>query len=112
MNNVEKGNELIRKYKFGNRISPVVNDRMYDAVLEMAEWKDEEFSIERKVLIEKIDSLKEQRAALRASNEKFRKEFLDKACEWLSQELIYPTSKDEVEWAELEIEKFRKYMKE
>lgn len=37
---------------------------------------------------------------------------IEKACKWLSQELIYPTSKDEVEWAELEIEKFRKYMEE
>ena len=35
---------------------------------------------------------------------------LDEACEWLSQELIYPTSNDEVEWAKLEIEKFRKYI--
>lgn len=55
-------------------------------LIEMAEWKDKQF-------------------------EQQKKEFLDKACEWLSQELIYPTSKDEVEWAKLEIEKFRKYMK-
>ena len=32
---------------------------------------------------EQIKMLKEQRAVLRASNEKFRKEFIDKACRWL-----------------------------
>lgn len=42
MNNVEKGKELVQKYKFGNSISPIVNDRMYDAILEMAEWKDKQ----------------------------------------------------------------------
>lgn len=34
---------------------------------------------------EQIKMLKEQRAILRASNEKFRKEFIDKACEWLRE---------------------------
>ena len=43
MNNVEKGKELVQKYKFGDSISPIVNDRMYDAVLEMAYWKDQWF---------------------------------------------------------------------
>ena len=54
-------------------------------LVEMAEWKDKQF-------------------------EQQKKEFLDNACKWLSQELIYPTSQDEVEWAELEIERFRKYI--
>lgn len=34
---------------------------------------------------EQIKMLKEQRAVLRASNDKFRKEFIDKACEWLKE---------------------------
>jgi hypothetical protein len=36
---------------------------------------------------EQIKMLKEQRAILRASNEKFRKEFIDKACEWLKDQM-------------------------
>lgn len=36
---------------------------------------------------EQIKMLKEQRAVLRASNEKFRKGFIDKACGWLDNTL-------------------------
>lgn len=36
---------------------------------------------------EQIKMLKEQRVVLRASNEKFRKEFMDKACEWLKEHM-------------------------
>ena len=81
MNNIEKGKELVQKYKFGDSISPIVNDRMYDAVLEMAEWKDEQF-------------------------EKQKKEFLNKACEWLTENIDISKRPSHI------VMDFRKYMEE
>lgn len=59
---------------------------------------------------EQIKMLKEQRAVLRASNEKFRKEFVNKACAWLEK---YMESLGYIdEWCRNGEDAFRKAMAE
>lgn len=87
MDNIEKAKELVSKFKIGTSISPFVNDVMYDAILEMAKWKDEE-----------VKNKKEK--------------FIDKAVKWLKNNIdnYYMTCEFE-EWFDDMFDDFRIAMK-
>lgn len=61
-----------------------------DAALEIAEWKDQQFSIERKQLIEKANQAVTQSFENGAIFKK--KDMIDKACEWLKNNTISVTN--------------------
>lgn len=59
----------------------------YQRIMQIAEWKDEQFAKEKQALI-------------------------DKACEWWESEIIYPTmTQAEKDWFEARIEAFKIAMK-
>ena len=40
MTNEEKAKEIVQKIKFSTNLHPVLNEKMYDAAMKMAEWKE------------------------------------------------------------------------
>lgn len=59
----------------------------YDAALAMAQWKDEQFSLERKQLIEKANQAVTQSFE---NGAKFKKqEIIEKALNWIHSNLCY-----------------------
>lgn len=48
MTNEEKVKKIVSGNKFGESVSPYYTNKMYDAVLEMAEWKDEQWKLRAK----------------------------------------------------------------
>ena len=92
MTNKEKAKELASKYarQYHHNIYPqqgsnsefvFSNEEIDKACLKMAEWKDEQFSIERKQLIEKANKAVTQSFENGAIFKK--QEMIEKACKWL-----------------------------
>lgn len=78
LTNEEKAKQLYRKYR---ETDFARESAAFNAAMEMAEWKDEQFSIERKQLIEKANQAVTQsfeNGAIFAD-----KTMIDKAVEWL-----------------------------
>ena len=43
MSNDEKAKEITEQLKFSENLSPIVNDRIYDAAIKGMEWKQQQF---------------------------------------------------------------------